>query len=103
MLASLGGRAGELVLSSWGFPAALLAVPVRSLEFGRSHHGAADYADLVGVAVLVLDRQYEGPYSGIDRRRVGAFARLGFDADTDWFAQPGFADQYHELLAALTH
>lgn len=102
VLRRLGGRAGELVLSSWAFPTTLLAVPAQCMNFTRIHRGEADYVDLVCVAVLALDRHYEGPHAGVDRSRIEAFAKLGVDPAEDPFERPGFADQYRELLAALT-
>lgn len=102
ILRRLGGRAGQLVLSSWAFPTALVAVPEQCTKFDRVHRGAADYADLVGVAILMLDRHYEGPYAGTDLAVVEAFPKLGLDPGCDVFSAPEFDQEYRALFAALT-
>lgn len=102
ILRRLGGRAGQLVLSSWAFPTTLVAVPEQCMKFDRVHRGAADYADLVGVAILMLDRHYEGPWAGIDRAGVEAFPKLGLDPQCDLFSTPEFDQEYREFFAALT-
>ncbi|MFA5939331.1 MAG: HDOD domain-containing protein [Sinimarinibacterium sp.] len=102
VLERLGRQAGQMVLSSWGFPPSLTEVPAQVGLFDRSHAGAADYVDLVNVAILALDVHYEGVNASIDRSRVPAYTALGLDPAVNQFAQPGFAAAYEELLAALT-
>lgn len=102
VLDRLGRQVGQMVLSSWGFPPALVEIPVQYALFERSHPGAADYVDLVNVAILALDVHYEGVNASIDRSHVPAYAALGLDPADNLFAKPDFASAYEELLATLT-
>ncbi|MEQ1440290.1 HDOD domain-containing protein [Fontimonas sp. SYSU GA230001] len=102
VLDRLGRQAGKMVLASWGFAPALVEIPEKYGFFERSHAGAADYLDLVNVAILALDVHYEGVNASVDRSRVPACAALGLDPALDLLGQPDFAADYDALLAALT-
>lgn len=50
----LAPRIGRVVLQAWHFPMELIDVPLLWPDFVREHGDAADYADVVAVAVLRL-------------------------------------------------
>ncbi|QHS08771.1 HDOD domain-containing protein [Sinimarinibacterium sp. NLF-5-8] len=53
-LETLAPRIGRVVLQAWDFPQELVDVPAQWPDVARTHGGAADYADVIAVAVFRL-------------------------------------------------
>jgi HD-like signal output (HDOD) protein len=70
---------GQKILSTWEFPKDIRDVPVDHLNFGRKIP-AADYADIVIVAVLQAQPEQ---FKSLDYYTVTAFERLGIDPDIE--------------------
>lgn len=101
VIEKLRRRAGQLLLSTWSFPLALIPVPDQCEDFARQHGGPADYVDLVSVAILALEVRHEGIHARIDRGTVPAYAKLGIDPALDVFALDGFEARFRELMGSL--
>ncbi|HKY91962.1 MAG TPA: HDOD domain-containing protein [Nevskiaceae bacterium] len=78
-IALVHARIGERLLRAWNFPPSLIGVPVACTQFERPGDGAPDIADVVSVALLHERPLREAWAAGVDRSRVSAYARLGFD------------------------
>jgi HD-like signal output (HDOD) protein len=103
VLEQFGPRAGSRVLRAWNFPAEIAGVPEQALHFERWHEGAADYADVVTVALLQTDALTARRWWSIDRSRVPAFARLGLGGESQTIEISGLEEEREEgrqLLAA---
>jgi HD-like signal output (HDOD) protein len=103
VIEQFSARAGQRVLKAWNFPPEIVAVPEQALQFERWHDGAADYADVVSVALLQIDALGARRWWSIERGRVPAFARLGLGAEgqtVDMGAIDEQRDAARELLAA---
>lgn len=74
---------GEMILKSWDFPEELIAIPRSYLKFDRNAGGAADYVDLITVAVLQSFEGSDHKLGTVDQSTVSAFARLGIDTSED--------------------
>ncbi len=99
---TLQPRVGRMVLQAWDFPAELVEVPSRWLDFGRTHEGVADYIDVVTVAALQSHQNREGRLAGIDRLRVPAFLKLDISPEVDVFEIDGLQERFDESRAALS-
>ncbi|MEQ1437854.1 HDOD domain-containing protein [Fontimonas sp. SYSU GA230001] len=94
----LAPRVGSMVLRAWHFPAELVDLPVQWPDLRRAHEGAADYADVVIVAVLRLraDKGGEPVPDGIP-----AFAKLDLEPDFALGSEGPLASSYQESLGLL--
>ncbi len=71
---------GGYIFRHWHFPRYLIDVTEQCYHFGRHHKGAADYVDVIQVA-LVQGSIYTGLECPNDWSTVPAFDRLGIDID----------------------
>lgn len=101
IIRNLQPRVGRLVLQAWDFPAELIEVPSRWMDFSRAHEGPPDYTDVVTVAALQSQHHREGRLTGIDRLRVPAFQKLDISPEVDVFEIEGVQEKYEESCAAL--
>lgn len=102
VIRNLQPRVGRMVLQAWDFPAELVEVPSRWMDFGRTHDGPADYIDVVTVAALQSHQNREGRLAGIDRLRVPAFLKLDINPEVDVFEIDGVQERFEESRAALS-
>lgn len=100
-LCNLQARVGRLVLQAWDFPPELVEVPSGWMDFSRQHEGAADYVDVVTVAVLQSQTHHEARFAGIDRAQVPAFVTLDICPDVDVLELEGLQQEYAESYAVL--
>lgn len=98
VIEALGPRVGSMVLRAWNFPTELVDLPAQWPELRRNHEGAADYADVVIVAVLRLHAERDGrPVPA----GLPAFTRLDLDPDFELGADGPLATSYRESLDLL--
>lgn len=83
---------GDLILQKWEFPEELRKIPSQCITFKREA-AAADYGDLVTVAMLQSYMGTDHPMAQIDHQQVTAFARLGID--------PSMEDDEEDLNAEM--
>lgn len=93
----LQGPVGDLILKTWEFPAELIHVPSQHLNFARKTD-AADYADLVTVALLQSHMGDGSALGDMDCQSVTAFERLGMDPDMQSAEAEDLSD---EMAAAM--
>ena len=74
-------KIGTAILTAWDFPPELIAVPEGCIDYGRSHPGPADYADVVTVARLQKFAGTEHALGQMDWSTIQAFGKLGLSAD----------------------
>jgi HD-like signal output (HDOD) protein len=101
VITRLRARVGRLVLQAWNFPEELLDVPYYSQDPYRNHAGAADYIDLVLVAVLQSHSAGDDLLSRIDRHAVSAFARLDLNPDIDVLEVADYLAEYDANRSGL--
>lgn len=71
---------GSYILKTWGLPQDLVNVPKEYLDLKR-HPDTADLTDLVQVTVIQSHADSEHPLASVNRAEVGAFQRLGLNAE----------------------
>lgn len=76
----LQGPIGDLILKSWDFPVELINIPSQHMKFSREVP-AADYTDIVTVALLQSHLGSDTALGKVDYHKVTAFNRLGMDPD----------------------
>ena len=86
---------GMKILAKWDFPEELQKVPKDYLNFS-SEKPAADYADIVTVAMLQSYMDSKHHYADIAFDRVNAFERLGIDTE-----EQNTEDMGEEMAAAM--
>ena len=69
---------GDRILQAWDFPEPLRHVPTEHLNFQRDSN-AADYADIVQVAILQSLAGTAHPYAQMDWNNIASFAKLGLN------------------------
>lgn len=93
---ALAPRIGRMILQAWHFPPELVEVPVLWADLSRDHAGAADYADVIIVAVLRL--------RGAPDAFAPAFRKLdleaGFPLDESGPLAGSYRDSLQQLQAA---
>jgi len=102
-LCLLAPRIGSIVLRNWQFPQELSKIPVDCVDFGRRHAGAADYADVVTVALLLHDDRHCVDLDWVKRQSVPALPMLGMSPDMQLQQLPELHPDIHvsrQLLAA---
>ncbi|HEY1075770.1 MAG TPA: HDOD domain-containing protein [Fontimonas sp.] len=98
VIAELCPRVGRMVLRAWNFPAELVDVPMIWPQFDREHSAAADYGDVVIVAVARLRSAYERP---VVAERLPTFAKLDLAEDFELGEGGPLAQHYRESLGLL--
>ncbi|WP_193074036.1 HDOD domain-containing protein [Pseudomonas sp. FME51] len=73
---------GDRILAAWDFPQPLRHVPSQHLEFTRNP-GAADYADVVQVAMLQSLEGSNHSFAQMDWADISSFSRLGLNPAGD--------------------
>jgi HD-like signal output (HDOD) protein len=101
VIAELHQELGALVLKSWDLPEALIKVASEYLTFERQPDDV-DFTDLVQVAVLQSYTDTDHPLGQIDSASVGAFARLGLEADEEDHQLSAIAEEVDATQYALT-
>ena len=91
---------GAHVLRSWDLPEALIQVTEEYLDFNRDP-GRADFTDLVQVSVLQSYAGTDHPLGRIAHSDVGAFQRLGLDAETEEHQLTELAEETEATQEAL--
>jgi len=91
---------GKIVLKSWDFTPELITVVQDYRNFDREV-AAPDLTDLIQVATLQTYAGSTHPYADIDPANVGAFARLGLDADTEALEGGDITEEMSESRQAL--
>lgn len=78
---NLQGELGAYIFKAWHFPGYLIEVVSGCYQFNRRHDGAADYLDVVQVALIEgsLHNKLDCPD---DWASVPAFGKLGIDTDS---------------------
>lgn len=78
---SVQGELGAYIFKAWHFPEYLIDVVRNCYQFNRSHEGAADYLDVVQVALIEgsIYSKFDGP---TDWASIPAFNKLGIDTET---------------------
>lgn len=97
VIEELQGPLGDMILKTWEFPAELIHVPSQHLEFSRKAP-AADYADIVTVALLQSHMGDDSTLGDMDYHEVTAFERLGMDPDMQSAEAEDLSD---EMAAAM--
>lgn len=78
IIAAIHPNLGIRILKAWEFPSELREIPKNHLDFTRQAP-AADYADLVTVAMLQSYADSDKSLAKVDYSQVTAFERLGLD------------------------
>lgn len=91
---------GNKILEKWDFPEELRKIPSQHLDFKREAP-AADYADLVTVAMLQSYMGTNHPYSKVDYHEVTAFQRLGLDPDMQDTEAEDLSEDMQAAIAML--
>lgn len=73
---------GDRILAAWDFPEPLRHVPSQHLDFERTP-AAADYADIVQVAMLQSLSGTQHPFAQMDWAQIPSFDRLGLSPTSD--------------------
>jgi HD-like signal output (HDOD) protein len=75
------GELGAYIFKAWHFPEYLIDVVRNCYQFNRSHEGAADYLDVVQVALIEgsIYSKFDCP---TDWASIPAFNKLGMDTET---------------------
>lgn len=81
IIQQLQGEIGAYIFKAWHFPEYLIDVARGACQFDRRHEGAADYLDIVQVA-LIEGSHVTGLDCPDDWSSVPAFARLGIDTES---------------------
>jgi len=90
---------GVKILNAWEFPTELRNVPIDYLNFGRKIP-AADYADLVTVAML--QNQASSSFKmDVDYNQVKAFERLDLDPNIEAAEAENLSEEMEAALALL--
>lgn len=93
-------KIGVKILTTWEFPQELRLVPEQHLDFSADKN-AADYADIVTVAMLQA-------WTGTDRvndinfAEVKAFSRLGLDPDIENAEAENLSEEMEAAMALFT-
>ncbi|NKF21662.1 HDOD domain-containing protein [Solimonas marina] len=96
----LSPRIGCMVLQAWHFPPELVDVPQQWHQFDADSDGAAEYADVVRVAVLQTSAGREPPYAAIDRAQVPAYRKLDVSPDVDVMNMDGYSSLFDSARPA---
>lgn len=86
LLQKATGQVGEAILKAWGFPPALVEVPVGVRDLQRNSGDKPDYVDVVQVAKLQALFGSQDPLGRVDWTTVPAFAKLGIACDVEEIA-----------------
>lgn len=100
VITELHQELGALVLKSWDLPESLIQVASDYLKFDRTPT-EADFTDLVQVAVLQSYADTDHPLGDIDTHTVGAFVRLGLEADQEDHQLSDIAEEVDATQHAL--
>ncbi|MES0873576.1 HDOD domain-containing protein [Sinimarinibacterium thermocellulolyticum] len=90
---ALAPRIGRMILQAWHFPTELVEVPALWPDLTRDHDGAADYADVVTVAVLRL--------RGAPDAYAPAYRKLDLEAGFALDESGPLAGSYRDCLQQL--
>lgn len=101
VIAELHQELGALVLKSWDLPPSLVQVASDYLKFDRSPE-EVDFTDLVQVAVLQSYADTDHPLGEIETKTVGAFLRLGLEADDEDHQLNAIAEEVGATQSALS-
>jgi HD-like signal output (HDOD) protein len=71
---------GASILRKWDFHDEMIMVPAQHLDIHRVNDGAADFTDVVQVALIETVAGTSHPLGNVDTSQVGAFARVGLDS-----------------------
>lgn len=93
-------KIGAKILSCWDFPPEIHDVPREHLNFTRQIP-AADYADLVTVAMLQSDLSSNKQFRDLNYNQVTAFERLGLDPDMQAAEAEDLSEEMEAAIAAL--
>lgn len=99
VIAQIHPRIGVKILDTWQFPKELRNIPLDCMDFTRQVP-AADYADIVTVAML---QSYAGSNktSSVDYQSVAAFERLGLDPDIESTEAEDLSAEMEAAMAML--
>lgn len=98
MLFELYPTVGSAILKNWDFSDSMTNVPEEHLNFKRSHDGAADYTDVVQVALIQTVNGTDHPLGHINVLEVPAFLRIGMADD---FEEIDMSGGVEEIKAAI--
>ncbi|MBV1906873.1 MAG: HDOD domain-containing protein [Pseudomonadales bacterium] len=82
VIEQIHGTLGVMILKNWGFPEDLVLVPELYDMFERDS-ACVDYADIVMIANLQIERGSDHPYANLDYSLIPAFRKLGLDPDVE--------------------
>lgn len=91
---------GDLILKTWGFPPELAHVPTQHIQFTRQIP-AADYGDIVTVAMLQSYVGTNSPMAQVDFSQVKAFERLGLGPDLQITEADELSEEMDAAMAML--
>lgn len=70
---------GAAILKKWDFHDDMVMVPAQHLDINRVHDGAADFTDVVQVALIETVTGTNHPLGHVDTSQAGSYARVGMD------------------------
>ncbi len=70
---------GAKILENWGFSEPMIKVPAEHLDINRASDGAADYTDVVQVALIETVMGNDHPLAHLETATIPAFYRIGMD------------------------
>ena len=82
IIKNLQGEVGAYIFKAWHFPQFMIDVAQECYHFNRTHESAADYVDIVQVA-LIEGSIYSGLECPDDWSSVPAFKKLGIDTEAN--------------------
>lgn len=94
------GPVGKLILSFWNFPNHLVEVVSSWNDFQRAHDGAADYVDVVQIAILQSEHNL---YTNLpeDWNQIPAFSAMGISPDSRIIDEPHYKSTVDETRQSL--
>ena len=102
LLMELYPTVGSEILKRWDFPDNMLKVPAEHLNIHRQgNNGAADYTDIVQVALIQTSAGGHGPLSSVNQEDVSAFDRLGMRESIEEIEMTGGVIEVEEIRDAI--
>lgn len=89
---------GAAILKKWDFSPALVMVPEQHLDLHRDNNGAADYTDIVQVALIETVSGTDHPMGVINASEIPSFHRIGMDDNFEEIDMSGGVSEVRDAI-----
>jgi HD-like signal output (HDOD) protein len=97
IIEALSPQVGQRILETWGFPTSLIQVPANFLNLDYVSTGDIDYVDIVLVARLEAQMNYDDTFDTSTLSQIPAFIKVGLEPEVNMIEIEGVADDVQNI------